>query len=88
MVEAQVPIVDRVIANFLTNVANLDPRQWFVVLHTPDRDKERLNTKVVLTSDASCIDNGVVRNNSEGSRPELSRLYGGCVDHKLIRCHV
>ena len=84
LIEHQVAIVNRVIAELSANITNGTPWECRMRLHVPNRHNKRLNAVVFTVCDATGVEKGRVSLPSEVSRPELGRLERRRMNHELI----
>ena len=88
MIKLQVAIVNAIVAQFHSNVANFDTRQHLMRIDVPDRHKERLYAVIGLERDASSENNGMCGLDSQISRPEFSSFDCWGMNDKLISVKV
>ena len=77
ILEQEVPIVDTIVAEFSSDIANFDTGKWLVSLPISNLNDERLHTVVILERNAASKNHCIVGLKSESAWPELGSLDRG-----------
>lgn len=85
LVDSQETIVDRVEANLVTQVANLNVGHGRMRSWRTDLEQERMDAIVLSVEDKTGIDDAVGRSLGQGSWPPFHGVDGGGINLKLIR---
>ena len=75
MLETEVSIVFAIIAEFRSNITDINSFEWMMSFKAANLSNDRLNSIVIFINDQSCEYNGMSCSNAKATWPEL-----GCFD--------